>query len=188
MSDLNEAYQLAGMAEGGGAGAAGRAGSFGRLLERAANGLAISGGVVFLALIAMSIISIVGRKLFAAPIQGDVELMQMGTAIAAAAFLPYCEIHDHHIKVDAFSGWLPASARSALDAVAHLVIMVVAGLLTWRTALQAIDTFSSGEISTLLSFPMWIPVALLVPSFALLALGGAYRAARAVDGQRMDIS
>lgn len=188
MSELNEAYQLAGITEGVSAGQGRRSGSFGRLLERASSSLAVSGGVIFLALIVMSIVSIVGRKIFAAPIQGDVELMQMGTAIGAAAFLPYCEIHDHHIKVDAFSGWLPASVRSVLDAVAHLAIMTVAGLLAWRTALQAIDTFSSSEISTLLSFPMWIPVALLVPSFVLLSLGGAYRAAHALNKQKRGIS
>ncbi len=151
-----------------------------RVLEHAAGGLAMAGGLVFVALIAMSIVSIVGRKLFAAPIQGDVELLQMGAAVGAAAFLPYCQVHDHHIKVDAFTGWLPARARAALDAVAHLVLTAMAALLAWRTALQTLDTHAGGEVSTLLSVPMWIPVALLVPSFALLALTGGYRAGHAV--------
>ncbi|MBK6865328.1 MAG: TRAP transporter small permease, partial [Ideonella sp.] len=32
-------------------------------------------------------------------------------------------------------------------------------LIAWRTALAAIDGFSSGEVSTLLTVPMWLPVA-----------------------------
>ncbi len=176
MSGLDEANRLAGISQTEEA----DAGPLSRVLKAAAEAFAMAGGLVFVALIAMSIVSIVGRKLFAAPIQGDVELMQMGTAFGAAAFLPYCEIHDQHIKVDAFTGWLPPAARASLDTVAHLVLTTMAALLTWRTALQTLDLIAAGEISTLLSVPIWIPVALLVPSFALLALCGGFRAARAM--------
>ena len=109
MSGISEVSGLAGLGEA----PAAHAGVVKRVLERMADGVAMAGGLVFVALIGMSIVSIVGRKLFAAPIQGDVELMQMGAAVGAAAFLPYCQIHDHHIKVDAFTGWLPSGPRSA---------------------------------------------------------------------------
>ena len=150
----------------------------GRLLDRAATLFTMLGGLTFCALIAMSIISIVGRKLFAAPVQGDVELMQMGAAVGAAAFLPLCELYDHNIKVDALTGWMSARSRALLDTVAHLLLSIAAVLITWRTVLAVVDGYSSGEVSTLLTIPMWQPVALLVPSFALLALCGLYRTRR----------
>src|SRR5690242_15021874 len=93
-----------------------------RLLERAATLFTMLGGLTFCALIAMSIVSIVGRKLFSTPVQGDVELMQMGAAAGAAAFLPLCELQDHNIRVDALTGWMSARSRSALDAAAHLLL------------------------------------------------------------------
>lgn len=147
----------------------------GRLLDRVATGFTMLGGLTFCALIAMSIVSIVGRKLFAAPVQGDVELMQMGAAVGAAAFLPLCALYDHNVKVDALTGWMSARSRAVLDAVAHALLTVAACVITWRTALAAAEGYSSGEVSTLLSVPMWLPVALLVPSFALLALCGVHR-------------
>jgi len=149
-----------------------------RSLERLSQILALAGGAVFLALVAMSIVSIVGRKLFSAPIQGDVELLQMGAAIGAAAFLPYCEIRDRHIKVEVLSGWMPAGIRI----VAHLALAVMALMLTWRTGLQTLDIRASGEVSTLLSVPIWIPVALLVPSFALLTVNAVYRSVLVAPG------
>jgi TRAP-type C4-dicarboxylate transport system permease small subunit len=152
----------------------------GRLLDRAATGFTMLGGLTFCALIAMSIVSIVGRKLFAAPIQGDVELMQMGAAVGAAAFLPLCELHDHNIKVDALTGWMSTRSRAALDTLAHLLLSAAAALITWRTWLAVVDGYSSGEVSTLLTIPMWQPVALLVPSFALLTLCGLHRTHRAL--------
>ena len=107
----------------------------GRLLDKVATLFTMLGGLTFCALIAMSIISIVGRKLFSAPVQGDVELMQMGAAVGAAAFLPLCELHDHNIKVDALTGWMSARSRAALDTVAHLMLSVAAALITWRTSI-----------------------------------------------------
>lgn len=147
----------------------------GRWLDRAATGLAMLGGFTFCALIVMSIISIVGRKLLATPVQGDVEMMQMGAAIGAAAFLPLCELHDNNIKVDALTSWMGGRSRAALDTVAHFLLTVAAGAITWRTGMSVMDAYSSGEVSTLLSVPVWQPVALLAPSFALLTLSGLYR-------------
>ena len=154
----------------------------GRLLDRLATGFTMLGGLTFCALIVMSIVSIVGRKLFSAPVQGDVELMQMGAAVGAAAFLPLCELYDHNVKVDALTGWMSDRGRAVLDTAAHGLLTVAAVLITWRTALAAIDGVSSGEVSTLLTVPMWLPVALLVPSFALLALCGLYRTGRSLQG------
>jgi TRAP-type C4-dicarboxylate transport system permease small subunit len=152
----------------------------GRLLDRVATGFTMLGGLTFCALIVMSIVSIVGRKLFSAPVQGDVELMQMGAAVGAAAFLPLCELYDHNVKVDALTGWMSDRGRAVLDSAAHALLTVAAALITWRTWLAAMDGYSSGEVSTLLTLPMWQPVALLVPSFALLALCGLYRTGRSL--------
>ena len=118
----------------------------------------------------MSIISIVGRKLFSAPIQGDMELLQMGSAIGAAAFLPLCEVYDHHIKVDAFTNGLSARARAWLDVMGHGLLAFMGALLTWRTALYAVSAKETMEVSALLLVPLWWPVSLLVPSFLLLTL------------------
>src|SRR5437764_13579355 len=50
-------------------------GRFGRWLLALSRQTAIAGGLVFVGLVAMSLASIVGRKLFALPVPGDVELL-----------------------------------------------------------------------------------------------------------------
>jgi len=147
-----------------------------RLLDSAVTWWALSGGFVFIALVVMSIVSIVGRKLFSAPIEGDMELlMMMGAAVGSAAFLPVCEMHDHHIKVDALTTWMSERARAALDAIAHALLMLAAIVITWRTALYTLECHENMEVSALLLVPVWQPVALMVPSFALLAAAALYR-------------
>jgi TRAP-type C4-dicarboxylate transport system permease small subunit len=144
-------------------------------LDKVVTWWALSGGFVFVALVVMSIISIVGRKLFSAPIDGDMELLMMGAAVGSAAFLPACEMHDHHIKVDALTTWMSVQARAALDTVAHALLMVAAIAISWRTALYTHECYENTEVSALLLIPLWQPVILLVPSFALLAAAAFYR-------------
>ena len=153
-------------------------------LDRVVTWWALSGGFVFIALVAMSIVSIVGRKLFSAPIEGDMELLMMGAAVGSAAFLPACEMHDHHIKVDALTTWMSVQARAALDAMAHALLMLASSVITWRTALYAVECYENTEVSALLLIPLWQPVVLLVPSFALLAAAALYRVLVSVQQTR----
>jgi len=141
-----------------------------RWLDPVCRGFALSGGMLLLALIGMSLISIIGRKLLAAPIRGDMELVEMGAAIAIAAFLPLCELRGLHLKADAFTLWAPAALKRVLDGFAHVLLALVAAILTWRTALQVMSYHTYGDTSTLLSVPMWLPLMCIVPSLALLAL------------------
>ena len=52
-------------------------GRFGYRLLALSKALAGAGSLVFVGLVVMSIISIVGRKLAASPVPGDVEILQM---------------------------------------------------------------------------------------------------------------
>lgn len=146
-----------------------------RLLDQVVTWWALAGGFVFVALVVMSIVSIVGRKLFSAPIEGDMELLMMGAAVGSAAFLPVCEMHDHHIKVDALTTWMGERGRALLDAVAHALLMLAATVITWRTILYTIECHENMEVSALLLVPVWQPVVLMVPSFVLLAAAALYR-------------
>ncbi len=165
-----------------------RRGGLAFLLERLVTGWALLGGLVFIGLVLMSIVSIVGRKLFAHPIEGDMELLMMGAAVGSAAFLAVCEMDDHHIKVDALTTWMGERARAALDTLAHGLLAGASALMTWRTVLYAIECHENMEVSTLLLIPVWQPVLLLVPSLALLTLAALYRTRVSFDlatgGQR----
>ncbi len=145
-------------------------------LIRAGKAMAVSGGLLFVALIGMSLVSIVGRKLGFGSVTGDIELMQAGTAVAATAFLPYCTLLGEHIKVDFFTENMRDSIKRPIDGVTELLFAAVAAVLTWRTVLAAIASHESQEVTTLVSLPVWIPTALLVPGLALMAVCALYRA------------
>ena len=151
-------------------------GHWGRRLHWLTQIFAVLGGGGFILLVLMSLVSIIGRKIAAAPVPGDIEIMQMGGAVAAAAMLPFCEMERHHLRVDFFTARLSEPARHRLDALSHLLLALVAAVIAWRTAVGALSLKEAGEASMMLMWPVWIVVAALVPSFLLLASAGLYNA------------
>ena len=131
----------------------------------AAKQLAIGGGLVFVALVAMSLVSIVGRKLFAWPVPGDVEMLQMCAAFASSAFFAWCHLVNGDVKVDFFTHGLRPR-------IVSLLVGLFGALLAWRTAAGALSLWEVGETSAVLGWPVWMPQALMVPGFAMLALQG----------------
>jgi TRAP-type C4-dicarboxylate transport system permease small subunit len=146
----------------------------GRMLLATTKYLAIAGGLVFVGLVIMSIVSITGRKLFSWPVPGDVEILQMCAAFASSCFFAYCHMINGDVKVDFFTHNLaPAKVRS-LDAFGALMVGLFGTLIAWRTAAGAIAVKDVGETSAILGWPVWIAQGLMVPGFALLAAAGFY--------------
>jgi TRAP-type C4-dicarboxylate transport system permease small subunit len=152
-------------------------GPAGRVLAAVSRALALAGGAVFLALVAMSVVSIVGRKVSSAPIPGDVEMLQMSAAFACACFFSYCHLVGGDVKVDFFTARLSPAAVHRLDAVGSLLYALVGGALAWRTTVGALGVRAAEETSVILGWPLWIAQALMVPGFVLMALAGLYMAA-----------
>lgn len=153
-------------------------GLWGQRLLRAAKTSAILGGLVFVAIVGMSIVSIVGRKLFAAPVPGDVELLQMAAAFASASFFAFCHLNGGDVKVDFFTAHARAATVHRLDAMGSALVGVFGALITWRAAAGALAVRAAGETSMILGLPVWWAQILMVPGFALLAMAGAYMAVR----------
>jgi TRAP-type C4-dicarboxylate transport system permease small subunit len=156
----------------GGAGAG--FGPLGRALLLTSKAMAISGGLVFVALVLMSIVSITGRKLISLPVPGDVEMLQMAAAPACAAFFAFCHLTACDVKVDFFTARMAAARVHLLDAFGSLLFGLVGALLAWRSAVGAWGVRASEEISMILSWPLWVAQALMVPGLLLMALAGFY--------------
>jgi TRAP-type C4-dicarboxylate transport system permease small subunit len=149
----------------------------GRLLTALAQLFAFAGGAVLTAITLMSVASIVGRWLLNKPVAGDFELVQLGSAVCVAAFLPYCQLRRGNIIVDFFTARTSERTQGVLDAFGALLLAIVMGLVAWRTGAGAVSVKSGGETSMIMGLPVWIAYALMAPCFgltALIALHGAW--------------
>ena len=153
-------------------------GPVGRGLIAASKAGAMIGGTIFVGLVAMSIVSITGRKLFSMPVPGDVELLQLFAAIASSTFFAWCHLVGGDVKVDFFTQRLRPSLVQWLDAAGSLLVGCFGALIAWRTGVGALTVKAAGEETMILGLPQWWGPALMVPGFVLLALAGFYMAGR----------
>jgi TRAP-type C4-dicarboxylate transport system permease small subunit len=150
----------------------------GRILEPLSKLFAIAGGLMMTALTLMSLYSIVMRNLLGNPIQGDFELVQIGCAIAVAAFLPYCQLRDGNIVVDFFTMRASHSTKSRLDGFAAVLMGLALGLLAWRGAVGGLSAKASAETSMIMGLPVWWGYAPMALAFALASVTAFYCAWR----------
>ncbi|NDY93473.1 TRAP transporter small permease [Ideonella livida] len=151
-------------------------GPLGRLLLTCGKTLSVLGGLLFVGLVIMSIISIVGRKLASAPVPGDMEVLQMVAAAASASFFAYCHMNHGDVKVDFFTANVSPRVNHGLDAVGSLLVACFGALLCWRAGAGALSTLEFGETSAILGWPVgWAQLA-MCPGLGLLALSGLYMA------------
>ncbi|CAG0929626.1 MAG: hypothetical protein EFKGCFLK_02065 [Rhodocyclaceae bacterium] len=149
-------------------------GPVGRLLLAISKWTAIAGGAVFTALVGMSVVSIVGRKVASAPVPGDVEILQLCAAFASASFFAYNHLLHGDVKVDFFTNRLAPAKRAFLDCVGSLMVGLFGALIAWRAWAGAITVKEAGESTAILAWPVWVGQMLMVPGFVLLALAGFY--------------
>lgn len=140
------------------------------VLRQASILFAYMGGAIVASIGAMSTISIIGRAAFVRPITGDFELVEFGTAVAGAMFLPYCQATFGHIAVDLFTLKVSQRTRDWLDQFGCFLMAVMYALLVWRTGVGTFDIFRSHETTMLMSLPIWIGYLLMIPGLFLAAL------------------
>ncbi len=143
--------------------------------------LAILGGMLMVGVAVMVTVSVVMRWLVNRSVPGDIELVQIGTALAIFAFLPLCQSRRGNIVVDTFTTRLPAWLRNGLDALWDLVYVFMAVIIAWRLGVGAWDTVRSNTVSMMLGLPVgWAIAACAVMAgfLALVGLATAWRILR----------
>lgn len=140
------------------------------MLTQLSNAFGVAGAGVALCVGFMTTISVMMRALWDTPIPGDVELTQIGIALAISLCLPVCQLRRANILVDFFTQRCSGRTRQVLDGLGSWLLVVMYGLLAWRTGVGAIAVRGAGETTMIISLPMWWAYASLAPGLALAAL------------------
>jgi TRAP-type C4-dicarboxylate transport system permease small subunit len=165
-----------------------------QVLLSLATRIALLGGAVLIALAGITVYSVVGRWIsrdlsepgflsWWRPIRGDFELIEMGTAVAIFAFLPYTQMVRGNVVVDFFTSTASPRLKAALAIPANLLFSALAGVLAWRMITGTVEQYTASFTQTtmLLRIPLWwgyLPAALFVCVLALVSLFTVWRSAR----------
>lgn len=154
------------------------------LLRRMTEAWALLGGLLLLAIALMTSYSSGAGWLIGKPLPGDVELVEMLTAVSVFMFLPYCQISGANVTADLFTAGASKRTVAVLELLGAVVALAFSVLLLWRMYDGLLDYRQYVETTTILKIPIWYAYLPALASLALLAAAavasvrGALRRAR----------
>jgi len=152
----------------------------GRVLHTVTRLFALAGGWVLGAMALLTTISVTGRRLCAAPVTGDFELIAVGTGVCVFAFLPYCHLQRENVIVDFFMSGAPERVKSFFDAVGNLAYTIIIAIMIWRMSLGGMDLYRADEMTMILELPRWWTFPAAIVCLVLLLIVCAYSFVRSV--------
>ena len=140
------------------------------LLHRVIEAWALLGGLVLFAIALMTAWSATSGWLFGKPLPGDVEMVEMLTAVSVFMFLPYCQLTGANVTADIFTARAGPRAVARLELLGALVALAFSLLLSWRMYEGLLDYRQYVETTTILKIPIWYAYLPALVSLALLAV------------------
>lgn len=107
-----------------------------------------------LAMIGLTVVDVVGRYLFAAPVPGAGELIELLLVGVIFLGLPLVSLGDGHVTVDLVTEQLPAWTRAPLLLLARLVNALVLGVIGWQLLVMGALLTGYGQTSLYLRLPI----------------------------------
>ncbi|MFZ2100376.1 MAG: TRAP transporter small permease subunit [Oricola sp.] len=132
-------------------------------------GWAFFGGVVLSLVVAINVISVIGGVVWK-PFPGDFEMTEIGVAVAAFAFLPYCQLVGANVTADIFTARAPHRLVAFFSLLASLVALSFSLLLLSRMYLGMLDQKAYHYTTAILQFPHWVAFVPVLISLGLLAV------------------
>ncbi len=152
------------------------------LLRRAVEVWALCGGLLLFAIALMISYSSAASWLVSKPLPGDVELVEMLTAISVFMFLPYCQLTGANVTADLFTAKASKRTIALLTLLGAVVALGFSVLLLWRMFEGLLDYRQYVETTTILRIPIWYAYVPALASLALLAAAAAVSVRDALRG------
>jgi TRAP-type C4-dicarboxylate transport system permease small subunit len=161
------------------------------MLEQVCGFVAILGGFVLVAIILVSSLSVAGRSLplLLAPlglslptraILGDIELVQLGCALAVFSYLPLCQLQRANVLVGVFTKNLRPRFRALFDLAANLLFLALTMLLGVQLWLGTAEKLRYHDTTMFLRIPEWWAYAVALACLWLLVIVTAYTVVRSL--------
>jgi TRAP-type C4-dicarboxylate transport system permease small subunit len=139
------------------------------MFDRTLRALALGGGAVLLALMALIAFDVVMRYALRLPFLGAYEMTELAMALIVFLGLPYCGATGGHVAVDVLSPVLDRPALRWVAVAIHLAGAALTAIMAWQSALYAFTSRSRGEATNMLKIELWPFELLTAASLALFS-------------------
>lgn len=111
--------------------------------------LAYVAGAALLWLMLLTVVAVVMRYVFNAPILGAQDISELSLAVVVFLGIPYCGWTGGHVAVDLISSVVGESRLRYTDTLMRLAGGVLFGFVAWQAMRQGLDALEYGDASNL---------------------------------------
>jgi TRAP-type C4-dicarboxylate transport system permease small subunit len=124
------------------------------------------GCLSLVAMMCLTVIDVVGRYVFNAPILGAFEITSFLVSILVFSFLGYAQSQKSHVTVDLLVNMFPVKIQSVVKLFNYIVGCFIMVLVSWKGYEKAIESMEAGDSPMNLDVPIY-------PFVFFMALGCA---------------
>ena len=126
------------------------------LLHRTCEVVALAGGAILMGAMVFVSVNVVSAAIFAAPVLGDTEIVELMGTVAISAFLPYCHLKGANVTIEFIERVVSPRMTDVLDFGASILFSIVAIIVLWRLIAGGIDAHIAGDTTMFLQIPLFI--------------------------------
>ena len=139
-----------------------------KIVTRIANTAGMASTVLLVVMMMLTVADVFLRYVLDSPIKGSMELTEYIMVCVGTLGLAWCALQGAHIKVDLIVSKFSQRAQKYVNSFNYVLLMGVAGLITWQTFVRAGTVQRLGVDSAMLEIPQYPFV--LVVSFSYFLL------------------
>ena len=111
-------------------------------------------GVALFAIMALTLVDVLGRKLLSQSVPGSLELTEILMVVVIFAAMPLVSLHGEHVVFDSLDALLPGRLRRLQQAVVDLLVFAALLGLAWLMWDKAAAMASYGDTTAQLKLPL----------------------------------
>jgi TRAP-type C4-dicarboxylate transport system permease small subunit len=119
------------------------------------NWIAWVGAAGVVIMLALTIVDIIGIKIFSTPVPGGIEIVAFLGVVITAFGMAYTQAEHGNIQVEFFVTRLPKRIRAILGVFTSLLGITLFALLAWQSVRYGINLQQSGEVSMTSRIPFY---------------------------------
>ena len=150
------------------------------LARNAITGWALFGGIILALVVVINVISVIGGVVWK-PFPGDFEMTEIGVAVAAFAFLPYCQMVGANVTADIFTSRASDRMLGVFSLLGSVVALGFSLLLMSRMYYGMLDQKAYQYTTAILQFPHWVAFIPILISLALLAVASVITLSESIN-------
>ena len=139
-------------------------------LARIETGAALLGGGLIAASMALTMVEVLARRLFNAPVPGMIDLFDLVMSGMALLGIGYCQRLGGHIRVEILLNRLGGRVRWAVECATTVAAALFIALIAASSIGHAIKAWRVDDVTSEILLPLWPSKALAGAALAMLAL------------------